>query len=34
MLAALSERDNPFGEIDYRWFAARQGNAGTTTAAD
>jgi 1,4-alpha-glucan branching enzyme len=34
MLAALSERDNPFGDIDYRWFAARQGNAGTTAAAD
>ncbi len=28
MLDALSERDNPFGDIDYRWFAARQGDAG------
>jgi 1,4-alpha-glucan branching enzyme len=29
MLTALAERDNPFGNIDYRWFAARQGDAGS-----
>jgi 1,4-alpha-glucan branching enzyme len=27
MLESLSERDNPFGAIDYRNFAARQGHA-------
>lgn len=27
MLDALSERDNPFSDVDYRWFAARQGRA-------
>jgi 1,4-alpha-glucan branching enzyme len=29
MLTALAERDNPFGNIDYRWFGARQGDAGS-----
>ena len=27
LLATLTEADNPFREIDYRAFAARQGNA-------
>lgn len=27
MLEALAERDNPFPDVDYRWFAARQGSA-------
>ena len=30
MLDALEERDNPFPTIDYRVFAARQGQAGIT----
>ncbi len=34
MLAALSERDNPFADIDYRWFAARQGDAGTSATGE
>lgn len=27
MLTGLRERDNPFADIDYRWFASRQGSA-------
>lgn len=33
MLSSLNERDNPFPHIDYRVFAARQGQAEDTTAA-
>lgn len=31
-LAALEERDNPFPNIDYRAFAARQGHAELASA--
>lgn len=33
MLEALQDRDNPFPTIDYRSFAARQGQAGVTTTS-
>ena len=33
MLAALTERDNPFPGIDYRVFRARQGSAELSTTA-
>jgi hypothetical protein len=34
MLAALIERDNPFPEIDYRSFAARQGKSSEVFLTD
>jgi 1,4-alpha-glucan branching enzyme len=34
MLAALIERDNPFPEIDYRSFAARQGKSSEVSLTD
>lgn len=31
-VTALADRDNPFPDVDYRWFAARQGSAAKTPA--
>jgi 1,4-alpha-glucan branching enzyme len=32
LVTALVERDNPFPNVDYRWFAARQGSAAKLPA--